>query len=81
MQSFVVDLFARQAADLMENRRVTEALQEAVRAKDDFLAMLSHELRNPLTPTLLAAHSLPHETVRTAGNSGSFGGRWTICPG
>lgn len=30
--------------------RKTQALQEADRRKDEFLAMLSHELRNPLTP-------------------------------
>ncbi len=31
-------------------RRQTEALREADRRKDDFLATLSHELRNPLAP-------------------------------
>jgi len=34
----------------MENARLYAELQEADRRKDDFLAMLSHELRNPLTP-------------------------------
>jgi signal transduction histidine kinase len=28
-------------------------LREAVRARDDFLAIVAHELRNPLTPILL----------------------------
>jgi PAS domain S-box-containing protein len=31
-------------------RRQTEALREADRRKDDFLAILAHELRNPLAP-------------------------------
>jgi two-component system CheB/CheR fusion protein len=33
-----------------EHRKAVEALQEADRNKDHFIAMLSHELRNPLTP-------------------------------
>jgi signal transduction histidine kinase len=42
---------ARQAA-LNEARRAKAELEEAGRAKDQFLANLSHELRNPLTPVL-----------------------------
>jgi signal transduction histidine kinase len=33
-----------------EQARVAEALREADRRKDEFLGMLSHELRNPLAP-------------------------------
>jgi PAS domain S-box-containing protein len=36
--------------DVTEQRRGEEALKEAARRKDEFLAMLSHELRNPLAP-------------------------------
>jgi signal transduction histidine kinase/CheY-like chemotaxis protein len=39
--------------------RVTEALrqaEEAGRSKDEFLAMLGHELRNPLAPMITAMH-------------------------
>ena len=46
----LLDILARQAADLIERRRAEEALREADRRKDEFLAMLSHELRNPLAP-------------------------------
>jgi signal transduction histidine kinase/CheY-like chemotaxis protein len=36
--------------DLTERRQVEEVLREADRRKDEFLATLSHELRNPLAP-------------------------------
>ncbi len=39
---------ARRAATAIENARLYQELQEAQRQKDDFLAMLAHELRNPL---------------------------------
>src|SRR5205085_10510179 len=34
--------------DVTEQRRAEQKTQEAVRRRDQFLAMLSHELRNPL---------------------------------
>jgi len=34
----------------LERRRIEEELRAASRAKDEFLGMLSHELRNPLAP-------------------------------
>jgi PAS domain S-box-containing protein len=36
--------------DVTERRLAEEALKEADRRKDEFLAMLAHELRNPLAP-------------------------------
>jgi signal transduction histidine kinase/ActR/RegA family two-component response regulator len=46
------------------------ALREAGRRKDEFLAMLAHELRNPLTPVRNVAHILSRgpdaQTVRRA---------------
>jgi PAS domain S-box-containing protein len=36
--------------DVTEARRREEALKEADRRKDEFLALLAHELRNPLAP-------------------------------
>ena len=41
---------AAQAHIAIERTRTEEALREADRRKDEFLAMLAHELRNPLTP-------------------------------
>lgn len=36
--------------DMTDRRRDEEALRDADRKKDDFLALLAHELRNPLAP-------------------------------
>ena len=36
--------------DMTERKRVEDVLREADRRKDEFLATLSHELRNPLAP-------------------------------
>ncbi len=38
------------ARDVTESRETEKALREADRRKNEFLAMLSHELRNPLAP-------------------------------
>jgi PAS domain S-box-containing protein len=52
--------FSKVTRDLTEHKRAEEeraallALQEANRAKDEFLAMLGHELRNPLAPIVTA---------------------------
>jgi signal transduction histidine kinase len=52
--------FAKVARDLTERKRVEEeqtarlAAEQANRAKDEFLAMLGHELRNPLAPIVTA---------------------------
>ena len=37
-------------SEIAERTRVEQALKEADRHKDEFLAMLAHELRNPLAP-------------------------------
>lgn len=44
----LLDLYARHATDLIERFKYAQALKEADRRKDEFLAMLGHELRNPL---------------------------------
>jgi two-component system, chemotaxis family, CheB/CheR fusion protein len=38
------------ARDISERKRAEEALRDADRRKDEFLALLAHELRNPLAP-------------------------------
>ncbi len=41
------------AADGDGTAKLIEDLREAIKARDDFLAVATHELRNPLTPILL----------------------------
>jgi PAS domain S-box-containing protein len=38
------------STDITERKRLEEALRDADRRKDEFLAVLAHELRNPLAP-------------------------------
>jgi PAS domain S-box-containing protein len=45
----IEDIDARRAAEA-ERDRLIDALREADRRKNEFLGMLSHELRNPLSP-------------------------------
>ncbi|MGC4014720.1 MAG: response regulator [Luteolibacter sp.] len=53
---------ARQHQDLLESERqlkeANEKLAQADRSKDEFLAMLAHELRNPLAPLMTGADVL-----------------------
>lgn len=62
----LVELYARQAAASIENARLYRELREADRRKGEFLAMLGHELRNPLSPILNAVHlfGLPGTTTK-----------------
>jgi PAS domain S-box-containing protein len=46
------------AIDITERKQAEEALRLADRRKDEFLAMLAHELRNPLAPIGSAADML-----------------------
>ena len=54
---------AHRASIALENAELLQALKEADRRKDEFLAVLAHELRNPLAPVrnaieiLRASHS------------------------
>ncbi|HEY5799389.1 MAG TPA: ATP-binding protein [Burkholderiaceae bacterium] len=46
------------ALDVTERIRAEDELRDAARRKDEFLAMLAHELRNPLAPVSAAAQLL-----------------------
>lgn len=49
--------------DITERKQAEEALREADRRKDEFLAMLSHELRNPLAPIAIAVQILNRSVI------------------
>lgn len=52
--------------DITERRHMVESLEQADRRKDEFLAMLAHELRNPLAPIGTAARLLEMAAVDEA---------------
>ncbi|HYH65070.1 MAG TPA: ATP-binding protein, partial [Urbifossiella sp.] len=54
------------AIDVTDRLRAEEALREADRRKDEFLATLAHELRNPLSPVRNALHILKQPGVDAA---------------
>ncbi len=49
-----------------EREKLLATLEEASRAKDEFLAMLGHELRNPLSPIITAL-----ELIKLRGSAGA----------
>jgi PAS domain S-box-containing protein len=68
----ILSQLAAIAASGFENAQLYETLQEQHRRKDEFLAMLAHELRNPLAPIraaadLLAIANLGEERMRKTG--------------
>ena len=46
------------SSDLRALRLENAALREALRARDDFMALASTELRNPMTPIVMAVQGL-----------------------
>lgn len=69
------NLFAVLFGDITERKRAEEALwaanerlQEGDRRKDEFLATLAHELRNPLAPISNALQFLPHPNGKRRAN-------------
>jgi signal transduction histidine kinase/ActR/RegA family two-component response regulator len=68
----LLDVLVRQAADWVERtqsqkelRLAKQALEEADRRKDEFLAVLAHELRNPLASILAGSRLLRRPTSAT----------------
>jgi len=63
--------------DISNIRQMEDALREADRRKDEFLAMLAHELRNPLAPisTALRILDLPDASAAVHGDARLIIGR------
>src|SRR5262245_4904514 len=53
--------FAKILRDITERKKTEEELADANRRKDEVLAMLGHELRNPLAPVLNAVQIIQRE--------------------
>jgi PAS domain S-box-containing protein len=52
--------------DITDRKRAEEALRDADRRKTEFLAMISHELRNPLAPVLSSVQILQRAPAGSA---------------
>jgi signal transduction histidine kinase len=62
----VAEDLAHRAGIAMENARLYGEVREADRRKDEFLAMLAHELRNPLAPIRNGLHIMKQAGTDTA---------------
>ena len=75
--------------DIDDQKRLEEGLREANAAKDQFLATLAHELRNPLAPLLNSLNVLEHDDAVRRGHGatlermerqlGASTARWKTC--
>ena len=55
-------LYIYMANDVTERQQAEQALRNADRRKDEFLAVLAHELRNPLSPIRTGLEIMKHTT-------------------
>jgi len=67
IRRYLFDITARKRAEEVV-RRLYEEAREAVSARDDILAVVSHDLRNPLNTIVMSASLAMDDTERRAGN-------------
>src|SRR5262249_39979238 len=65
--------YAKIMRDITARKRAETELAEANRRKDDFMAMLAHELRNPLAPVLNGLQILRLEQSVSPGGQQAMG--------
>ena len=56
-----IETYRAREQGMGERERLLAELEQANRAKDEFLAMLGHELRNPLAPIVTALHLMKEQ--------------------
>jgi signal transduction histidine kinase len=61
LETELTDILQRLAASESESRRAVEEAQRAVKARDAVLAIVSHDLRNPLTTVVMASSVLEQQ--------------------
>jgi signal transduction histidine kinase/CheY-like chemotaxis protein len=65
----LLEEFARRMAMAVENARLYQKAQEAARAREHFLAIVSHDLRNPLNAIGFSAALLSRSALAQEGSS------------
>ncbi|MET0405023.1 MAG: MHYT domain-containing protein, partial [Cystobacter sp.] len=60
----------RRAGSALENARLYHEAQEAIRVRDEFLSIASHELNTPLTPLMMNLQRLRRTVTRTGEDPG-----------
>ena len=63
----IINRWMGTCTDIHEQKLAQERLQQSDRLKNEFLAMLAHELRNPLAPITTAADLLSRSTLDEEG--------------
>jgi PAS domain S-box-containing protein len=63
----LAEALSHRAALAMDNARLYRVAQDAVRARDDVLQTIAHDLRNPLSAILLSAQFLLSDALGQAG--------------
>jgi PAS domain S-box-containing protein len=69
----LVEALGQRAALAVDNARLYEEAQRAVRSRDEVLGIVSHDLRNPLSVISMCAAALTEEASPKPGNVGEIG--------
>lgn len=60
----LAESYARQIAGILENRRLRQRAEEAIRVRDEFVSLASHELRTPITALAASAEVIVRQAAR-----------------